>query len=80
MVSAVFSSGSGLTSCIEVGIIDDDPYEGPETFTADIVASTVSMLAIGEPNTTTVEIFDREGSIVNSIKINLHDYWHASCI
>ena len=61
-VAAVFSSGSGLTSCAQVAIVNDDPYEGPETFTGEIVGSTVGMLAIGEPNITTVQIFDREGT------------------
>ena len=66
MVAAEFFNGGSLSSCIRVNITDDDTYEGPQTFSADIVGSTVGMLAIGMPNSTTVEIIDCEG-IINFI-------------
>ena len=67
MVAAEFSRGSGLTSCIQVGITDDGTYEGPQTFSADIDGPTVGMLAIGMPNSTSVEIIDREGNLVATV-------------
>ena len=77
MVAAVFANGDNLTSCIQVGIINDDSYEGPEAFSADIIASTVGMLAIGMPNTSTVEILDPEGTyIVTSCFIILGGTYH----
>jgi hypothetical protein len=63
MVAANFSNGDGLTSCIQVGITDDTVFEGPHSFTAEIERSTVGMLDTGMPNTTTVEILDREGIV-----------------
>ena len=66
MVTANFTSGSGLFSCIQVGIIDDDIFEGPHSFTADIEGSTVGMLNIGMPSRTTVRILDPEGIAVVS--------------
>ena len=69
MVAAEFPNGSGFSSCIQVGISNDDLFEGPQTFSADIVGSTVGMLAIGMPNTTTVEIIDREGIVIAIYKV-----------
>lgn len=75
MVAAVFANGDNLTSCIQVGISNDNSYEGPESFSADIVASTVGMLAIGMPSTSTVEILDPEGMyIVTSVFYNFRWY------
>lgn len=77
MVAAVFANGDNLTSCIQVGISNDGRYEGPESFSADIEASTVGMLAIGMPNTSTVEILDPEGTyIINSVFIILGGTYH----
>ena len=66
MVTANFTNGSALISCIQVGIIDDDIFEGPHSFTADIEGSTVGMLNIGMPNTTTVRVLDPEGIAIVS--------------
>ena len=66
MVAANFTNGSALISCIQVGIIDDDIFEGPHSFTADIEGSTVGMLNIGMPNTTTVRVLDPEGIAIVS--------------
>ena len=63
MVAANFTSGSTLISCIQVGIIDDNVFEGPHSFRASIVGSTVGMLDIGMANIATVRILDPEGII-----------------
>ena len=61
MVTANFTNGSTLISCIQVGIIDDNVFEGPHSFRANIVGSTIGMLDIGMANITTVRILDPEG-------------------
>ena len=61
MVTANFTNGSTLISCIQVGIINDDIFEGPHSFMANIVGSTVGMLDIGMANIATVRILDPEG-------------------
>ena len=65
-VAAEFMLGVNVNigSCIQVDILDDDVFESPQTFNADIEGSTVGMLDIGTPNTATVEILDPEGIII----------------
>ena len=67
MVAANFTNGSALISCVQVGIIDDNVFEGPHSFRANIEGSTVGMLDIGMANIANVTILDPEGIAHSSI-------------
>ena len=74
-----FSPGSATTECVDVTILNDDIFEGPETFEFVIPNSqSDSAVFVVSPDSATVTITDPEDSKCLSMcsGSNLH---HPSC-
>ena len=61
-VDVIFPSGStdGALECVNITIVDDNTFEGPHSFSVEIIMAS-SPSVIGSPSSATINIEDDEG-------------------
>ena len=74
-VFVTFTTPATAPQCIMINLLDDDIYEGDETFTATI-SSVSPGGTIGTQDTTTITIVDNDGKF-NSKHTHTHPHTHA---
>ena len=56
------SSVEGSTSCVDIGILQDQALESNHSFGVEVISATPSVVVVGTPSEETVTILDDEST------------------